>query len=102
VYSTSTSSTGSPVFNFRAVDGGCGAASSRAVTTGRHGVYFTDRKGVYRTTGSEAALLSDLVNPIFYGASSDYYQGGILNHAAISLSAMTWYQEKIYLAFTND
>lgn len=73
-YGTSTDSTGGPVFNYRAVTNTVGTGQRRADHAGNAGpptvrahntgVYFTSAdRGVYRTTGGQAELLSD---PIRY------------------------------------
>ena len=105
-YGTSVGANGYPVFEYRAVTAGVGLASSRALAVGRDGVYFLDRKGVYRTQGEEPEQVSDLIDPIFLGAAGDFYRGGVLSQGAITNCAMTWIDERIYLAFptgsTND
>ena len=106
-YGTSVGANGYPIFNYRQVAAGVGLASPRALAVGRDGVYFMDRKGVYRTKGGEPELVSELVEPIFYGTPSDFYTGGTLSHGTITNAAMTWHEEKLYLGFasitaTND
>lgn len=71
-YGTSTDSTGGPVFNYRAVNSTVGTGQRQATAGGTYvtarahnsGVYFTSYdRGVYRTTGGQAELVSD---PIRY------------------------------------
>lgn len=97
-YTTSTDSTGEPVFEYRTVDTGVGMCSSRAVCAGTDGVYFLDQSGVYRTTGGEPELISGALDPLFYGNTSDFYLSGALNHGALSAPAMCWHQERLYVA----
>jgi hypothetical protein len=101
VYGTSTDATGNPVFNYRTIDAGVGCASPRAVCALADGVYFMDRRGVYRTTGSEPQLVSHSIDPIFLGGSTVYYTGGALNHAQIALCAMWSHEQRVYLAFPS-
>lgn len=101
IYSISTDSSGNPIFNYRPVDSGVGLASARALCAGRDGVYFLDRKGVYRTTGGEPQCISEPVDPIFYGGASPFFQGGTLLASQITNSAMTWNNERVYLAYTS-
>jgi hypothetical protein len=106
-YGESTDATGGAVFNFRKVPGQ-GLAASRAVVAGRDGVYFLSRSGVYRTTGGHPELVSARLDPLFYGAVPDAYQGDEINQGSISTAAMTWLNERLYLsvptgsATTND
>lgn len=99
--SIGTDSGGNPVFNYRPVDNNIGLASARAVCAGRDGVYFMDRKGVYKTTGGDAQCVSEAVDPIFYGGASPFFQGGTLLASQITNSAMTWNNERVYLAYTS-
>jgi hypothetical protein len=97
-YGNSTDSTGAPVFNYRLVNTGIGLAASRALCAGRDGVYFLGREGVYSTTGDAPTLLSDLVDPLFHGNPSIYFKSNTLNPAQITLAAMDWYDERLYLS----
>jgi hypothetical protein len=107
-YGNTVGDDGEPIFNYRPVDAGVGLAASRALAVTPHGVYFLDRTGIYLTTGSEPARVSDKVEPIFTGGSSTYYQGGELNDAAISAATMVYHDERLWLSFpsggstTND
>lgn len=98
---TSTDATGSPIFNYRAVETGIGLVANRAVTAARDGVYFLDRTGVYRTTGDVPELVSDKIGPFFLGGTEGWYQGGSLNTSEYANAAMTFVNERIYLATTT-
>lgn len=93
---------------WRMVDGGVGLASSRALAVGRDGVYFLDRKGVYKTTGGEAQQVSDPLDPFFNGDSTIYFRSNTLNVSQIEKCAMTVHDERVYLScptgtsVTND
>ncbi len=100
-YGTSIDSTGAPVFDYRVVDGGIGLASSRAVSVAKDGVYFLDRKGVYRTRGAEAEYMSTEVEPIFRGGTSAFFQGGELLHSQITNCVMHVHEERVHLAYTS-
>jgi hypothetical protein len=100
-YGTSVDSDGNPIFNYRPVEAGIGLASARALCAGRDGVYFMDRKGVYRTTGQEPQYLSEDVEPIFSGGASAFFQGGTLLHSQIANCVMDWTNERIHLAYTS-
>jgi hypothetical protein len=101
VYGTTVDATGSPVFNWRTVDAGVGLVSPRAVCATEEGVYFMDRRGVYRTTGGEPERLSSAIDPIFLGGASSFYLGGGLAHASITNSAMWAHDRRIYLGITT-
>jgi len=100
-FGNSTDASGGPIFNYRSVTANAGLASSRALCAGTDGVYFMDQHGIYRTTGGEPTLVSDNVDPIFFGGTSAFYQGGTLLQTKITNSAMTWHDERIYFAFTT-
>jgi hypothetical protein len=97
-----TDSEGKPIFNYRAVEGGAGLASARAVCAHPSGVYFMSRNGVYRTTGQEPELISSLIEPIWSGDASAFYGGGVLAHSSITNCAMTAHEDRIYLSFPTS
>ena len=97
-YTTNTDSSGNPVFEYRTVDTGVGLCSSRAVVAGTNGVYFLNQRGVFVTTGGEPQLISGQLDPLFYNTASDFYLSGALNHGALGAPAMTWHQERLYVA----
>lgn len=98
---TSTSGTGTPVFNYRPVACGVGALGRGCVTTSPSGVYFLSRRGIYRTTGNDPTLVSRAIDPIFRGGESAFYLGGTLNHAAINKCSLAWHDERLYFAFPS-
>lgn len=101
VNGTDTDSTGSPIFRYYTVDTGVGLASPRAVTLAPTGIYFMGRDGVYFTSGSDPQKVSGMIEPIWTGAISDYYSGGVLDHASITNAAMTFFAGRLCLAFTT-
>lgn len=100
-YGNTVDDDGDPVFNYRPVDAGVGLVSPQALAVSEQGVYFMDRTGVYFTTGSQPARVSEAVEPIFHGLPSVYYTGGILNDGSISKATMSYVDEKLFLSFPS-
>lgn len=98
-YGQSVDDDGEPVFNYRPVDAGVGLVSPRAFAISEQGIYFLDRSGIYFTTGSQPARVSDLVRPIFHGDPSVYYTGGALNTGSIEQSTMVYHDERLWFSF---
>jgi hypothetical protein len=101
VYGESTDAGGNPVFEYRTVDAKVGCVGPKAAVAGTDGVYFVDRKGVYRTTGGEPERLSDPIEPIFLGGSSDYFLGGELLQSQAANTAIYYHDERVYVAYTS-
>lgn len=104
----STGATGLPIFNYRPVAAGVGAVARGAAVGTPTGVYFFDRRGIYRTTGGDPVLISRAIDPIFRGNANATFLGGVLNHTARAAVRMTWHDERLYVAYpsgsstTND
>lgn len=98
-YGTATAADGTPEFQYRPVEAGVGLVAPGAVCVGPEGVYFLDRRGVFRTSGGQPEAVSDLVAPLFSGETSDFYLGGALNQAQLSACRMCWHDEQVYLSF---
>jgi len=101
-YGNGTDAEGSVEFNRRPVEAGVGLASPRALCAHRTGVYFLDRKGVYRTTGQEPELVSSAIEPIFVGEASHFYTGGTLAQGKITNAAMSAFNERVFLSFPTE
>ena len=99
-HNNSTDTTGNPVFNY-IPSVGAGLASSRALAASRDAVYFLSRNGVYRTTGRDAQKVSDIIEPFFLGNLSPFFTSSQLSHASITNSAMTFHEDRLYLAVTT-
>ncbi len=95
IYGESTASDGSSIFNYRTVDAGVGALSQQAVCANDDGVYFTSRKGVYRTTGQTPELISDLIRPVFSGETMPFFTGPALYTSGTA--AMCAHDHKIFV-----
>lgn len=100
-YGVSLDSAGEPVFNYITLDQGVGAVGPNAVAAGRDGVYFVDRKGVYRVAGSQIQQVSELIDPIFDASNppSDYYKGGVMNQEQISKTSCSFFGEQLFVSF---
>ena len=96
-YGNSVDGTGEPIFNYRPVEGGVGLAARFGIAATPNGVYFVGKDGLYVTTGSSAQRVSDPVEPLWTGAASDYYQGGLISDSgAISMTSL---DSVLYMAF---
>ena len=93
-----TAADGTPTFQWREVVNAVGLASKLAVTVGRDGVYFFNRRGVYRTNGGNPELLSDIISPLWTTVPAPYYLGSRLNLNRTDLVRMVWHQERLYVA----
>lgn len=98
-YGTSTSSTGTPIFNYRPVSANAGSVG--AACSSPDGVYFLDRRGVWLTTGGEPKLVSGQLDPLFLGGVSLYYTGGVADTSLLSSARLWWAQGRLYLAFST-
>jgi hypothetical protein len=98
LWGESTAGDGTPVFNFREVVNSVGLNAKMGVTVGRDGVYFFNRRGIYRTSGDAPVLLSDVISPLWRGDPDVYYQGSAINFAQLGLVRMAWHDEQLYCA----
>ena len=89
---------GTPTFQYREVVNSIGLASKLAVSVGRDGVYFINRRGVYRTTGQDPVLISDIVSPMWTQDPDVYFQSHPINLARLDLPRLLWNMERVYLA----
>lgn len=101
-YGQSVDDDGDPVFNYRPVDAGVGLVSPRALAVSEQGVYFLDRTGLYFTAGGQPERVSDIIEPIFKGAPSVYYTGGVLNFGSLSQATMIYHDERLWFSFPAD
>lgn len=97
-YGIGTDAAGEADPSWRAVEAGVGLAASRAIAVARDGVYFLDRKGVYKTTGQEPVQVSSQIDPFFTGGASPYFRSSGLNASSIDKAAMGFHQERLYLS----
>jgi len=97
-YGNSVAGDGTPIFNYRPVEGGVGLAARFAIAATPNGVYFVGRDGLYVTTGSSAQRVSDPVEPLWTGAASDYYQGGLISD--LTSTSLTALDSVLYMAFS--
>lgn len=93
-----TASDGTPTFQVREVVNSIGLASPQAVAVGRDGVYFMNRRGVYRTSGGDPVLLSDVIAPMWMQDPEAYFRSSSINLARLDLCRLLWHMERVYLA----
>jgi hypothetical protein len=98
LWGESVGAEGTPTFQVREVVNSIGLASAQAVSVGRDGVYFMNRRGVYRTSGGNPELLSDVISPMWTQDPDVYFQSRPINLAALDQVRALWSQERFYLA----
>lgn len=101
-YGTSTSSTGTPVFNYRAVRSTVGIDQQGACVSGPDGVYFLSRDGVFRTTGGSPERVSRQLDPLFgYGslaaAAVPAYRPDMTGRQV----QMAWHDGRLFVPIAN-
>lgn len=87
-----------PTFQVRQVVNNIGLAAPQAVAVGRDGVYFMNRRGVYRTSGGDPVLLSDVITPMWTQDPEVYFQSAPINLAQLDLTRMLWHMERLYIS----
>jgi hypothetical protein len=87
-----------PTFQVREVVNNIGLASRHAIAIGRDGVYFANRRGVYRTSGGDPQLISDVITPLWTQDPDIYFQSSPINMAQVGLIRALWHNERFYLA----
>jgi hypothetical protein len=98
LWGESAQTDGTPIFQRREVVNSIGLASAQAVAVGRDGVYFSNRRGVYRTSGGDPVLLSDVVSPMWTQDPDTYFTSRPINLGALDKARMLWHMERLYLA----
>jgi len=98
IWGESTAADGTPTFQVREVVNNVGLASPLGVAVGRDGVYFINRRGIYKTTGSDPQLLSDKLSPLWTGDPDVYYQGQPINISRLEQARMAWFSEQLFVA----
>lgn len=94
----STSSTGTPIFNYRWVDTGIGCVGRFALATAPEGMYFVSRDGVYLTAGGDPVKVSAALDPLFRGESLGGYSGSAINQRYLWQARCAIYQNRLFVA----
>jgi hypothetical protein len=89
---------GTPTFQVREVVNAVGLASAQALSVGRDGVYFMNRRGVYRSSGGDPVLLSDVISPMWTQDPDPYFRSQSINLGALDQIRALWSMERFYLA----
>lgn len=89
---------GTATFDYDPIEANAGLASKRGLAVGRDGVYFVDRKGLYRTTGGVPARVSDLIEPVFSETPPSFWNRGVIDHERMDETALTYHNEQLYLS----
>lgn len=98
---TTTSTTGTPVFNYRPVYSGVGTIGRACAVSSPAGVYFLSRRGIYLTNGNDPVLVSRAIDPIFQGGLVSPFSSYGLNYAAIDRCALHWHAERLYFSYPS-
>lgn len=106
VFGTTVDAAGNPVFNYRTIDANAGTTGPRAAIAAPDGVYFVDRKGLFRTTGGEPELLSSNVDPLFQSDNFSYYSSYFTGGSAIAQDQTTnlslgYHDHQLFLSYTQ-
>lgn len=107
-YGESTSGTGTPVFNYRAVRSGQGIPiwSQGNVVAGTDGVYFQAADGIYRTTGGEPQKISSPLDPLFRNGRLDRSASSGLSmfrfNDANRVGKMAWHRGRLFAPLLID
>jgi hypothetical protein len=94
----SVDSVGQPVFNYRTVNTGQGAARilGQSCVVMDDAVYFASPNGLYRTTGDSPEKVSGPVDPLFAIGSAAYFTGSF---DAASVYTPSRFRKKILISF---
>lgn len=95
-YGNDTDQTGSPVFNNRGVYG-AGVRDAGCAVAARDGVYFLDRRGLYKTTGGNPDLVSRRVDPLFAPISGGSQHGR--DGSSTAIPALCWADDRLHLSY---
>lgn len=95
------SATGTPIFRNTPIDTGVGTTNPKSVVAHETGVYFLDKRGLYRTTGGEPEYLSSAVEPIFFGDTSGFWNGSQRVMSNVGESLAIW-QDKVYVSYNTN
>jgi len=93
---------GTPVFHVREVVNNIGLGAAHAVCTGRDGVYFMSPHGIYRTTGGDPVLLSDIIAPLWTQDPEVYFTGYPISLGDLGLVRALWHSERVYFAVPSS
>jgi len=99
-----TDVSGTARFDYYPINTGVGCVGPRAIAAGSDGLYFADRKGIYRTRGQAPERISDAIAPIFDSLlpTSTYYSGGVQSPAYSSNTVLCFHNERLYVSFTSE
>lgn len=93
-FGNSVGATGVPVFNYRPVEKiGCDAWGGACA--GLDGVYFISKRGIYRTTGGPAELVSQPLDPLFQGINALGISA--INQQYLPLAKIAFHDDRIFV-----
>jgi hypothetical protein len=98
-YGENIQSSGAPEFLYREVDTGLGTEFTRGVVSGRAGIYFVARDGIYVTTGGPPQRVSGAIDVIFQKTPSFWSNGDLTMSLLDNLITLSYHDERLYLTY---
>lgn len=78
-YGNSVDGSGNPIFNYRVCDYGQGVSNAQGAIATTEGIYLANKTGLWLTTGGKPVKLSDPVDPLFSGRTSQVVSTALTN-----------------------
>lgn len=99
-YGNSTSGTGTPIFNYRPVDTGVGAAAS-SFAVSPNGIYFLADTGVFITDGGPPRKVSGDIDSLFTASDNlGAFSGGRFSESRAA--SLAWWNDRLVISLPDD
>ena len=96
-YSTSGLGAGNPTLDYTPIDENLGAMGVGCACAGPDGVYFLDRRGIYRTDGAQIVPVSSELDPLFGVGIAEYYTGPYPDLSALDECDMAFVGDELFV-----